>query len=266
MEWVRLYHDIIGDPKLIWVADKLEQPIEVIQFWWVGIIVLASKSTERGKLLMALGTPAKPKHIAQMIQASNPEIADQIIEAFLLIGLLEKNEKVFQLKAWENRQVKSDNSTKRKQEYRNKLRFHAQDVPTLSQHCPVNVPSVVPTLSHTQIQSTDTDTDMVDCTNNIPTNSVPSDDELLVSSALKTPDANKDIDGAVPVCFRKVHERWPELGGGQVRETLRGLMIATSWQCVRDATINAITNNPQNPIAYIKSEARRMHKQVAQNV
>jgi hypothetical protein len=100
----------------------------------------------------------------------------------------------------------------------------------------------------------------------IQTNRASDDDDALVSSTLRTTESNEADAAILTDCWKKINERWNGMFGMQVRETIRGLIIETNWRCVRDATKNALSNNPQNPIAYIKSEARRMHKQVAQNV
>lgn len=109
VEWFRMYHDVLHDPKIQRLAVEL-------RWRWVELLCIASKADERG-VLPALEDCA-------YLMRLTPQRAEQVIRTMVESGLIDASDdgKTLKIHAWESRQKPSDSSKKRVDEFRKRHR------------------------------------------------------------------------------------------------------------------------------------------------
>lgn len=118
--WCRWYNEVISDPKLERIARRSNIPFVTVLGAWGMILALASRSPERGRLMLSETIPLEHRDLLDDLAI--PE-ANEILDAFFSLGLLEQDEEgVIVITHWEKRQPASDNSTQRQREYRARRR------------------------------------------------------------------------------------------------------------------------------------------------
>lgn len=114
--WCRWYNEVIGDPKLEHVARRSNVPFITVLGAWGMILAMASRSPQRGSLMLSDTFPYEHRDILDKLGI--PE-ANEILDAFFGLGLLEQDEEgVIVISHWEKRQPSSDNSAQRQREHR----------------------------------------------------------------------------------------------------------------------------------------------------
>lgn len=106
MQWFRLYDDLLDDPK----AQQLKP--ELFKHW-INLLCLANKGTPRGTL------PGM-KDIAFRLRVSALK-ADEIIDQFLMMGLLDYENETLQPHNWDRRQRASDDVAERVRKHRSNV-------------------------------------------------------------------------------------------------------------------------------------------------
>lgn len=106
MDWFRVYHDIIDDPKIL--------ALDVAYRWfYIALMSVCSRSNPRGNL------PDR-KSIAIHLRLRQDH-SDRVVDAFIRDGLIEEdvNTKGLSIHGWHKRQCKSDDSYARVKRFRN---------------------------------------------------------------------------------------------------------------------------------------------------
>jgi hypothetical protein len=109
MQWLRLYHDTINDPKWRVISIRSKQPVGNVLAVWMQMLVCASEATERGTL------EGWDDETSAAVLGYDPDAVTAIREAMqgrVLDGL--------RLTGWEKRQMASDTSAERTRRYRAK--------------------------------------------------------------------------------------------------------------------------------------------------
>lgn len=116
MNWLRLYHDALDDPKVQRLAPPLFKA-------WVNLLCLASKAPERGTL------PAVDD-IAFALRMDADEAAATVAE-LTNRGLLDEHQGRLVVHGWAKRQPRSDNVTERVRNHRERAK-HDETLPERS--------------------------------------------------------------------------------------------------------------------------------------
>lgn len=103
MKWLRLYDDVLDDPKVQRLPAHLFKA-------WINLLCLANKSDERGTLPCT-------EDIAFRLRLK-PSEAERIMDALEQAGLMERAETGWQPHQWENRQRRSDDVAERVRTWR----------------------------------------------------------------------------------------------------------------------------------------------------
>ena len=103
--WLRLYHSIIQDPKILRLTPDN-------RWYYVGLLVVSSEQTERGTL-------PNLSEIACYLRVRKPK-AERIVETLTAAGLLYKSssDHVLRINGWDDRQHTGDNTAERMKRYR----------------------------------------------------------------------------------------------------------------------------------------------------
>lgn len=122
MKWFRFYHDAIDDPKV----QRL--PGDLFKFW-VNMLCLASRSSERGVVKL------DPTEIAFALRVPD-ETAEQMIAELVRRDLLDECTDGLEIHNWSSRQFKSDDVTARVREHRNSAGNDADNVAPNAERTP----------------------------------------------------------------------------------------------------------------------------------
>lgn len=109
MQWLRLYHDTINDPKWRVISVRSKQPVGNVLAVWMQMLISASEATQRGTL------EGWDDETSAAVLGYDPEAVTAIREAMqgrVLDGL--------RLTGWDKRQFPSDTSAERTRRYRAK--------------------------------------------------------------------------------------------------------------------------------------------------
>lgn len=111
MPWFRVYSEVLDDRKIKRIRKDTGQGKAIILGLWISLLSLANESPERGKLLISPGIPYTLEDIASETDIET-EILDRLITEFRKLEMI-NGDGVMEIKNWNNRQFKSDNSTER---------------------------------------------------------------------------------------------------------------------------------------------------------
>ena len=103
MEWFRFYHDAVDDPKVQRLSPKLFKH-------WINILCISSRNSDRGTL-------PNRQNIAFSLRVPESKV-DQIIDALLDAGLIDKEGDSCLIHGWNSRQKRSDNVADRVAKHR----------------------------------------------------------------------------------------------------------------------------------------------------
>jgi hypothetical protein len=119
--WLRYYVEAPDDPKVKRIALITNCERIFVNGVWVAILAMAKASPVEGSLLIAKDTPADIAEIADMAGTNNIELLETVISGFVDLDMLEKDKNgVLTVSHWCERQYKSDSSTPRVQNFRQK--------------------------------------------------------------------------------------------------------------------------------------------------
>lgn len=123
MDWFRFYSETIRDSKIRRVARKANQsPAHVIGVWSI-LLSMASESSQRGTI--ALGD--NPVTLDDIEDVTGCNVSETLHE-MLQVGMLAFDGTVYSIPAWGKRQYESDNSTKRVQKHRDKVKQEGETI------------------------------------------------------------------------------------------------------------------------------------------
>lgn len=130
MQWLRLYDDVLDDPKVQQLSLKMFR-------YWIKILCLANKASTRGRIENDLNA------IAYRLRCSTSE-AKSVLHELQSVGLLDREGDQFVPHNWDTRQKKSDSSAERVAAHRSR---NATD------DKPRNVTNLLPVTPPEQIQN-----------------------------------------------------------------------------------------------------------------
>ena len=105
MQWFRLYHELLDDPKVQRLpADRFKQ--------WINLLCLANQTTPRGSL-------PSTEDVAFRLRISETEAGD-VIDYFSTADFLDQADGRLWIHGWQTRQKKSDDVTARVNQHRDK--------------------------------------------------------------------------------------------------------------------------------------------------
>lgn len=140
MPWFRFYSEAIRDTKLRRIARTTNTTLAEVLGIWAIILSFAGESPERGSLVLSGGNPITEDDISDAAGCNVSETLQELQRN----GMIIVDEGVISIAAWSKRQYDSDNSTKRVQAYRNKVKD--QENATLQEQ-PRNVSETAPELN-----------------------------------------------------------------------------------------------------------------------
>lgn len=169
MPWFRLYSEILDDKKIKRICRTTGHPKALVIGVWVCFLALANESGERGRLTISENIAYKIDDLADETGLEEADLT-QIIDQFEKLEMIITGEEdqAIEIKNWNGRQFKSDNSTERVKRFRMKQSETFQQQST----------NVIDTESYTD---TDTDTE-----SNTISATVDFFDEILVTWETKT--------------------------------------------------------------------------------
>jgi len=115
--WFRLYSEMLSDRKLSRAARLAACERATAVGVWVGMMCLASESSERGKLLLAPGVPFTAADIAEEVGCAEATVAG-LLDAFHKLEMVAWIDGVLSITHWQERQYESDKSTERVRKHR----------------------------------------------------------------------------------------------------------------------------------------------------
>ncbi len=121
MQWLRLYHELLYDRKIVKIARTEQQPKSTVLGAWIGILILASESPERGHLLLTEGVPLDKDEIGDALDLHGSDL-EYLLNAFINCRMLHTDGNCLIVTNWDKRQFKSDDSGERVKRYRAKQR------------------------------------------------------------------------------------------------------------------------------------------------
>lgn len=114
MQWFRTWHEMVEDLKL--------KRLPPAQRWvWIAVLTIASKSPERGRLLIAEGEPATIEDVLITAAVDRADV-EAAMAAFERQGMIHRAGEVWVVTHWEDRQPTSDNAAIRKRAQRERER------------------------------------------------------------------------------------------------------------------------------------------------
>jgi DnaD/phage-associated family protein len=119
LPWFRLYSEILDDKKIKRICRVTPcSKAEVIGVW-VCILSLANDSCKRGSLMMSDKVAYDLDDIEEITGVQQSKL-EELMNLFIDLDMLTDTENGYEITNWNGRQFKSDDGTKRVQEYRNK--------------------------------------------------------------------------------------------------------------------------------------------------
>lgn len=114
MDWLRLYHDVLDDPKVQGLSPEDFRS-------WINCLIVASRHNPRGQL-------PPLQQLAFFLRAS-PEHTEALCGRLLDRSLFERRDGVLVVHGWSGRQYESDDSTSRVRNFRQRQRNVSRNVP-----------------------------------------------------------------------------------------------------------------------------------------
>ena len=114
MTWFRFYNETLSDRKLEKIRDITGHKMSAIMGVWSIMLLMASESPKRGKLMLTEDYPVTPADVLKRADEDDPKI----IDAFKSFGLITIDGGVISISNWDKRQFTSDNSTDRVRKHR----------------------------------------------------------------------------------------------------------------------------------------------------
>jgi hypothetical protein len=118
MPWFRVYSEILDDRKIKRICKKTGHSKALVIGVWIGLLAIANNSPDRGVLSISEDMPVTLEDLEDELGLPG-EIIDQLIDEFASMGMI-NGKATLKISNWEKRQFKSDNSTERVREYREK--------------------------------------------------------------------------------------------------------------------------------------------------
>jgi hypothetical protein len=119
--WLRYYVEAPDDPKVKRIALISQCERIFVNGAWAAILAMAKASPIEGSLFIAKDTPADIDEIADMAGTKNIELLETVISGFVDLDMLIKDRNgILTVAHWCERQYKSDSSTPRVQNFRQK--------------------------------------------------------------------------------------------------------------------------------------------------
>ena len=119
LPWFRLYSEILDDKKIKRICRVTPcSKAEVIGVW-VCILSLANDSCKRGSLMMSEKVAYDLDDIEEITGVHQSKLAE-LMNLFVDLDMLTEGGNGYEVTNWNGRQFKSDNSTERVREHRNK--------------------------------------------------------------------------------------------------------------------------------------------------
>jgi len=119
LPWFRFYTETISDTKFDVISNHLHYSKISLLGTWAALLSLASKSPERGCLLVTSTIPYTVEDLAA-ICGTEIDWMDDVIGEFLEMDMLETVDGCYIIKNWNKRQFESDSSTDRVREFRDR--------------------------------------------------------------------------------------------------------------------------------------------------
>jgi hypothetical protein len=106
--WFRFYNEVLSDRKIRRISTRTGQPKVVIVGFWATLMVFASESPQRGKLIF--GDELLPVELDDMVDETglDREICQALIDEFMALGMVRIEDGIFTLPNWGKRQFKTD--------------------------------------------------------------------------------------------------------------------------------------------------------------
>jgi DnaD/phage-associated family protein len=118
MPWFRVYSEILDDRKIKRICKKTGHSKALVIGVWIGLLALANDSPDRGTLSISEDMPVTQEDLEDELGLPG-EIINQLMDEFVSMGMV-NGKATLKIANWERRQFKSDNSTERVREYREK--------------------------------------------------------------------------------------------------------------------------------------------------
>lgn len=189
--WFRLYSEMLSDRKVARAARMAGCERATAVGVWVGMMCLASESSERGRLLLAPGVPFTGPDIAEEVGCAETTVAG-LLDAFERLEMVTRDGDVLAIVHWNERQYESDKSTARVRRHRARKRSG-------------NVPETLPERSgNAPDTDSDTDTESDQKQNHHPAPPHDDDDDKDDDCTPPPPPGDRDL----------LRERWQETVAG----------------------------------------------------
>jgi len=121
MPWFRLWNEVLHDSKIKRIARITGQSKALLVGAWVTLLVLASESSQRGKLLISDDIPINLDDIMEET-GLNAEACQIVLDSFQEMEMITESGGIFEITNWDVRQRASDNSTERSRRSRARKR------------------------------------------------------------------------------------------------------------------------------------------------
>ena len=119
MKWFRLYGELLHDRKIARIARTEQLSKCTVLGAWVGILMLANESPERGYLMLTEGIPLDTEEIGDALGLYDSDLT-YLLGAFIACNMLSDNDGYLSITNWTKRQFKSDDSAARVKLHREK--------------------------------------------------------------------------------------------------------------------------------------------------
>jgi hypothetical protein len=116
--WFRVYSEILDDRKIKRICKKTGHSKALVIGIWVSLLALANNSPVRGTLTLSEDMPYTLEDMEDELGLPG-EIINQLVDEFAGMGMV-NGKATLKITHWEKRQFKSDTSTERVREYREK--------------------------------------------------------------------------------------------------------------------------------------------------
>lgn len=127
MPWFRVYSEILDDKKIKRICRATEFNKAVVIGTWICLLSLANESDDRGKLLISENMPYDINDMVCETELPEDDLK-KLISLFEKYDMLENVNGCYEIKNWDGRQFKSDNSSERVAKHREKKRNEQNDM------------------------------------------------------------------------------------------------------------------------------------------
>jgi len=119
MPWFRVYSEILDDKKIKRICRITGKSKALVIGIWISLLALANDSGERGKLTISDDIPYEMYDFIEET-GCDETLLSEMMKHFIDLGMIEKASNIYEIKNWDGRQFKSDNSTQRVKDWRAK--------------------------------------------------------------------------------------------------------------------------------------------------